>query len=213
MNCKRDDSYLQEGIPASCPWKEGENLDAWSREAGIWRVQAQDTERKLNEDKGPRRKQRGHGKREEKERYSGLSSSYCRCCFKAPNHGQAGAGNLEREKPKTTQSKVCEYFRKWACIKESSFKTCSIKVGWKADWTVRHSYTKQPEKTKLCAFQISRWKGMCKFKGKNRTQSRGHHEVNWMQNRKEKSPEQMHCSHGRILWICTEITSSGAIWH
>ena len=95
-------------------------------------MQAQDTERKLNEDKGPRRKQRGHGKREEKERSSGLSSSYCRCCFKAPNHGQAGAGNLEREKPKTTQGKVCEYFHKWAFIKESSFKTCSIKVGWKA---------------------------------------------------------------------------------
>ena len=39
----------------------------------------------------------------------------------------------------------------------------------------------------------------------------GHHEINWMQNREEKSPEQVHCSHGRILWICKEITSSGAI--
>lgn len=107
------------------------------------------------------------------------------------------------------------YFHKRACIKESSFKTCSIKLGWKADLTVRRSYTKQPEKTQNCVlFRLAGERVYATSRVKKiRTHSGGHHEINWMQNREEKSPEQVHCSHGRILWICKEITSSGAIRH
>lgn len=80
---------------------------------------------------------------------------------------------------------------------------------------MRRSYTKQPEKTQNCVlFRLAGERVYATSRVKTvRTQSGGHHEINWMQNRGEKSPEQMQRSHGRILWICKEITPSGAIWH
>lgn len=41
-------------------------------------------------------------------------------------------------------------------MEDSNFIMCAIKMGWKADWTVRGSYKKQPEETdtKPRAFQM-----------------------------------------------------------
>ena len=78
-----------------------------------------------------------------------------------------------------------------------------------------HTDGTEPEKTQNCVlFRLAGERVYATSRVKTvRTQSGGHHEINWMQNRGEKSPEQMQRSHGRILWICKEITPSGAIWH
>lgn len=95
-------------------------------------MRAQDTERKLNEDQAPRESSEAMGRGKEGKGLVDFLVHTVSVASKLLITGRQEPGNLEREKPTTTQGKVCEYFHKWACIRVQ-LQTCSIKVGWKAD--------------------------------------------------------------------------------
>ena len=183
MNPKQEHSYLQGGSPASdCHPEEKQRLwvlGAKRQGSGECKHRTQSGNNKY---KAQRWKQQGlvsarwltgMGRGKERKDLADILGIATNVAWKFLIIRERGCWG--RERPKNTQGKVFGYFCKWACMKDSNFIMCSIKMGWKADWTVRCSYKKQPEKTdtKSCAFQTTRPKGISNLKGKSKNMEGG----------------------------------------